>query len=124
MGLCESGAVFQWIVAQTLAHCKGTIAYLDDILVFGATKEEHDTNLEAVLACLAKKDFWLQMSKCQFAVSSMSFLGHIISSDGIKPDPKNMQSIVDAPNPKTVTEVKSWIGMVSHYLDFFPDIHC
>ncbi len=50
MGLNDSGAVFQWLVAQTLAGLKGTVAYIDDILIYGATQEEHDANLEAVLA--------------------------------------------------------------------------
>ncbi len=63
-GLSESGSVFQWSVAQTLAGCKGTAAYLDDILIFGATKEEHDVNLNVTLALLAAKNIRLQMPKC------------------------------------------------------------
>ncbi len=62
MGLTNSGAVFKWLVAQTLAGVKGAVAYIDDILIYGATKEEHDTNLEEVLSRLVAKDFRLHMS--------------------------------------------------------------
>ncbi len=79
-------------------------------------------NLEEVLSHLAVKDFHLHMSKCQFTVSKLTFHDHIISNEGIELDPKNVQPIHDAPAPKTVLEVKGWLGMVGHYSNFFPDL--
>ncbi len=69
-----------------------------------------------------QKKTHLHLSKCQFTVSKLTFLGHIISSEGIEPNPKNVQLILDAPAAETVFEVKSWMGMVGHYSDFFPDL--
>ncbi len=77
-------------------------------------------NLEEVLSQLAVKDFCLLMSKCHFMVPKL--LGHIISSERIELDPNNVLPILDAPAPTTIPEVKSWLGMVRHYLDFFPDL--
>ncbi len=122
MGLTESGAVFQRLVAETLTGLKGVITYLDNILVFGATKEEHDANLDAAFSRLASKDFRLQLKKCEFTVSTITFLGHVISGDGIEPDQKNVQPILSAPTLTTETQVKSWISMVGFYSDFLPDL--
>ncbi len=122
MGLTDSGVVFQQLVAHALTGVKGAVAYIDDILIYRATKEAHNANLDAVLSWLAVKDFHLHLSRCQFAISKLTFLGHIISSEGIEPDPKNVQPILDAPAPSTILEVKSWMGMVRHYSDFVPDL--
>ncbi|MCP4539773.1 MAG: RNA-directed DNA polymerase, partial [Chloroflexi bacterium] len=81
MRLTDSVSVFQQLVSQTLARCKGAVAYIDDILIFGATQEEHDANLEAVLRKLAEKDFRLQMGKCRFSVPELTFVGHTILAD-------------------------------------------
>ncbi|GFS11316.1 integrase core domain protein [Elysia marginata] len=81
MGLKDSASVCQRLVSQTLAGCPGTIAYINDILVFGSTQADHDHHLREALQRLESKDFRLQISKCEFSVSRINFLGHIISTD-------------------------------------------
>ena len=122
MGLKDSASVCQRLVSQTLSGCPGTISYIDDILVFGATQSEHGRNLDQTLQRLASKDFRLQLSKCEFSVTTVNFLGHIISADGIRPDPKNVKPIVDAPIPRTVKQVQSFLGMVNYYQEFVPNL--
>ncbi|GFO08307.1 DNA helicase restriction enzyme type iii r subunit [Plakobranchus ocellatus] len=76
MGLKVSASVCQRLVSQTLANCPGTSAYLDDILIFGSSRAEHDANPRLTLQRLSDKDFRLQLVKCEFAVSKVTFLGH------------------------------------------------
>ncbi len=90
MGLKDSAFVCQQLVAQTLAGCPGTLAYIDDILVFGQTLKEHDENLKLVLQKLHDNDFRLQPAKCIFGATEITFLGHIIGSGQVRPDPKNL----------------------------------
>ncbi len=120
MGLTESGAIFQWLVSQMLAGCKGVILYFDSILIYGENQEEHDLNLDAALARLADKNFHLQLAKCQFGINSVHFLGHIISSDGNLPDQENVKPILDATTPYTLSQVESFLHIVGFYSDFLP----
>ncbi len=93
MGLKDSAAAFQRRVAQTLHDCSGTIVYIDDILVFGRTKMEHDERLRKVLQRLEEKDFRVNKGKCLFGVEEVNFLGHQLSVDGVSPDYKNVSAI-------------------------------
>ena len=122
MGLKDSASVCQRLVSQTLAGCPGTIAYIDDILVFGSTQEEHDACLREALKRLEAKDFRLQTSKCAISVPEVTFLGHVISASGIRPDPKNVEPIQKAPRPTTVKQVASFLGMVNYYQEFIPNM--
>lgn len=122
MGLKDAASVCQRLVSQTLSDCSGTIAYVDDILVFGSTQKEHDYNLDECLKRLAAKDFRLQLPKCEFSVTSVNFLGHVISANGITPDPRNVKPIIDAPTPRTVKQVQSFLGMVNYYQDFINNL--
>ena len=122
MGLKDSASVCQRLVSQTLAGCPGTIAYIDDILVFGSTQEEHDACLREALKRLEAKDFRLQTSKCEISVPEVTFLGHVISASGIRPDPKNVEPIQKAPRPTTVKQVASFLGMINYYQEFVPNM--
>ncbi len=122
MGLTDSASVFQRLVSQTLADCPGCIAYIDDILIFGKTSAEHSANLQQVLQKLNDNNFRLNLSKCEFNVSEVTFLGHVISHDGIKPNPKNVDAIRNAPQPKTKRQVQSFLGMINYLREFLPDV--
>ncbi len=115
----DSAWVFQQLVSQTLARCKGAMTYIDDILIFGAIQEEHDTILLVVLQKLAEKDFHMQLGKCHFSVSELTFVRHMISEDnGISPDPKNVQPILNAPAPMNLWQLWNFLGMITHYSNF------
>ncbi|GFR61429.1 polyprotein [Elysia marginata] len=92
------------------------------MFVFGSTQADHDRHLREALQRLESKDFRLQISKCEFNVSRINFLGHIISADGITPDPKNVQPILDAPTLKTLKQVRSFLSMVNYYHDFIKNL--
>ncbi|GFS10293.1 RNA-directed DNA polymerase (Reverse transcriptase) domain containing protein [Elysia marginata] len=122
MGLKDSASVCQRFVSQTLDGCPGTIVYIDDIFVFSSTQADHDRHLREALQRLESKDFRLQISKCEFNVSRIDFLGHIISADGITPDPKNVQPILDAPTLKTLKQIQSFLSMINYYHDFIKNL--
>ena len=122
MGLKDSSSVCQRLVSQTLAGCPGTISYIDDIVIFGTSQVEHDANLRQALQRLEDKDFRLQLSKCEISVSEITFLGHIISASGVRPDPKNVDPIRNATTPRTPKQLASFLGMVNYYADFIPKL--
>jgi hypothetical protein len=123
MGLCDSASAFQQAVSSNLVGLEGVLDYIDDILVYGNNKEEHDRRLLALLERLHSRNFRFNLEKCIFGTDEVEFLGHLISgSAGIRPHPKNVQPILDATAPTTVTEVQKFLGMINYYAEFMEDL--
>ena len=101
-------------------HLKWCIIYLDDIIVFSKTPEEHIERLRGMFEKLAAAGLRLKPSKCKFCKSQVTYLGHIVSKDSIKTDPKNIEAIKNWPVPKAVTEVRSFLGFMNYYHKFIP----
>ena len=99
-------------------HLKWCIICLDDIIVFSKTPEEHIERLKGVFEKLATVGLKLKSSKCEFFKLQGAYLGHIVSKDGIKTDPKKIEAIKNWPVPKTVTEVQSFLGFTNYYRKF------
>ena len=121
-GLTNAPATFQHLMETCLGemHLKWCIIYLDDIIVFSKTPEEHIERLWGMFEKLAVAGLRLKPSKCEFFKLQVTYLGHIVSKDGIKTDPKKIEAIKDWPVPKTVTEVKSFLGFMNYYHKFIP----
>lgn len=107
-GISSGSEKFQKCMSQILEGLDGVECNIDDVLVHGATQEEHDQRLEAVLRRLSNANVTLNAEKCVFNVPSVKFLGQIVSSDGIKPDPEKVQAIIDMPHPTNLHEVRSF----------------
>ena len=101
-------------------HLKWCIIYLDDIIVFSKTPEEHIERLRGVFAKLTAAVLKLKPSKCEFFKSKVNYLGHIVSKEGIETHPKKIEAIEKWPVPKTVTEVRSFLGFTNYYHKFIP----
>ncbi len=84
---------------------KFVLVYLDDILIFSKTPEEHEQHLEMVLQRLAQHRFYAQLPKCHFALPEVEFLGHLVSAQGIKVDPRKVKIVADWPTPSNVNAV-------------------
>ena len=104
-GLTNALATFQCLMETCLGemHLKWCIIYLDDIIVFSKTLEDHIERLRGMFERLAAAGLRLKPSKCKFFKSQVTYLGHIVSKDGIETDPKKIEAIKNWPVPKTVT---------------------
>ncbi len=99
--------------------------YLDDIVIFSQTFEQHMNDLRDVLSKLRENNLKANLSKCHFCLSQLKLLGRIISERGIETDPELIEAMVKFPEPRNVTNVRSFLALCSHYRDFidhFADI--
>lgn len=118
-GLCNAPDIFQEILQSiVLTGCRGTVNYLDDILVSGKTKEEHDANLKIVMDCLKNHNVKINMDKCSIGKTSVKFLGFVISADGWSVENEKVKALQSFRRPQTQAEVKSFLGLVNYIEKF------
>ncbi|GBG88265.1 hypothetical protein CBR_g46831 [Chara braunii] len=119
-GLCNAPGTFQHAMNRIFHDYldKFVIVYLDDILVFSKTVEEHVAHLDKVLSLLRQHKFKINGEKCEFGRTRVLYLGHEISAEGLKPDDAKVASIRDWPRPQSVTEMRSFLGMTGYYRTF------
>ena len=94
------------------------IVFIDDILVYSHSREEHQEHLRVVLETLRAYKLFAKFSKCEFWLSSVSFLGHVISDEGISMDPKKIEVVRDWKRPTTMIEIESFLGLAGYYRRF------
>ena len=92
--------------------------FIDYILVYSKYRENHDTHLRVVLETLRKKQLYAKLNKCEFWLNEVSFLGHIVSKEGIRVNLKKIEVVLDWKPPRNVTEVRSFLGLVGYYKRF------
>ena len=121
-GLSNAPAVFQELMSIVLNGCNDfAIAYLDDILIFSETFEEHMFHLNNIFERLSQHGLKLKLKKCSFLQTEVNYLGFIIDKDGIKPNQEKVEAIRALPAPTCVKEVRSFVGMCSYYRRFIPN---
>ena len=118
-GVATSPAIFQGIMDKVLHGLHHVVWYLDDILISGENDEQHLENLAEVLSRLEKYGLRGQLSKCQ---DSVEYLGHEINQEGIRPLEKKVLAIKQAPAPKTVEQLESFLDMINYYGKFIPNL--
>ena len=97
---------------------KFVLIFMDDILVFSGTLEEHVTHLQSVFDILKENQLFVKESKCSFAQQSMEYLGHIISDKGVSTDPAKTAAMLHWPTPTNVTELRGFLGLTGYYKKF------
>ncbi|KAL4136459.1 hypothetical protein QTP88_008007 [Uroleucon formosanum] len=122
-GLKGAPATFQRLMNRVLNGINGSRAfvYLDDIIVIGATLQEHTTRLREVFERLRQYNLQLQPPKCEFLRKEVNYLGHVITENGVKPDPKKIECIVNYPVPDNTKKIKSFLGLIGYYRKFIKD---
>ncbi|KAL4387927.1 hypothetical protein GQ457_09G018130 [Hibiscus cannabinus] len=94
------------------------VVFIDDILGYSRTEEDHDRHLHLVLQTLLENQLYAKLSKCEFWIREFVFLGHVISTEGIRVDPKKVEAIVNWKQPTSVTEIRSFLGLAGYYWRF------
>jgi hypothetical protein len=122
-GLANSPATFQSVMNRIFApHLfKFCVVYLDDIMVYSKTPEEHYEHLRSVLQILREQKLYAKSSKCSFNKPEVKFLGHIVGRDGLKVDPAKCEVVRDWPKPIDATQVRQFIGLTNYFRKFIKD---
>jgi len=95
-------------------------AYLDDIVIFGRSWEEHLIHLHEVLHSLKAAQLTINISKCQFSRSEVHYLGHVIGEEVVKPDPQKLDAVKNYPQPDSTKDVRTFLGLAGYYRRFVP----
>ena len=121
-GISSAPEHFQKRMNEILSGLPGALCLIDDILIYGSTQAEHDKNLQAVLERIQSAGVTLNKEKCEFGKTIIKFLGHIISPEGISPDPQKTIAVKNMKQPSNVPELRRFLGMVNQLGKFSPNI--
>ena len=119
-GLTNAPAAFMDLMNKVFGPYleKFVIVFIDDILVYSGSLEEHVEHLRTVLHILKERQLYAKFSKCQFGLDKVPFLGHVILAEGISVDPQKIEAIVNWKPPTNVSEVRIFLGLTSYYRKF------
>ena len=119
-GLCNAPATFQRLMERCMGelNLRDCLIYLDDIIIFSSTFEEHLERLQAVFKNLERHNLKLKPSKCEFFKECVTYLGHVVSADGIQTDPSKTEAVKNWPVPKNTKAVRKFLGFTGYYRRF------
>jgi hypothetical protein len=116
-GLTNAPAYFMYLMNKVFMEYldKFIVVFIDDILIFSKNEEEHDEHLRLVLQKLRENQLYAKLSKCEFWLKEVLFLGHIISEGGISVDPSKVESVLSWNTPQNVSDIRSFLGLAGYY---------
>ncbi|KAI3503681.1 hypothetical protein L1887_32130 [Cichorium endivia] len=119
-GLTNAPAAFMDLMKRvcSLMLDLSVIVFIDDILIYSKTKEEHERHLREVLETLAREKLYAKFSKCEFWLDEVQFLGHVVNKEGIKVDQAKVEAVKQWEVPKTPSEIRSFLGLAGYYRKF------
>lgn len=122
-GLKNAPAIFQRALDDILREHIGKrcFVYIDDIIIFSKDEDTHLRDVQLIFETLERANMKVQMEKCEFLKKEVEFLGFVISDDGIKTNPKRVEAILKIPPPKTLKELRSFLGLTNFYRNFVQD---
>ena len=121
-GVSAAPSIFQRTIEGVLQGIPNVCVYLDDILITGKTNSEHLMNLHAVLTRLEEAGMRLKRNKCSFLLPKVEYLGHAISADGLQPTNGKIRAITQAPVPRDVKQLRSFLGLINYYGKFIENL--
>eukprot|EP00731_Ephydatia_muelleri_P032552 Em0024g96a len=121
-GICSAPEHFQKRMSKILAGLEGVLCQMDDVLVFGRDKEEHNARLIAALNRIRDAGVTLNREKCEFEKGKLLFLGHVIDQHGIQADPEKTSAIEGLSSPSNITELRRFLGMANQMGKFSPNL--
>lgn len=122
-GLTNAPAAFMDLMNRVFKPYldKFVVVFIDDILIYSKSREEHEQHLKIVLQILREHRLYAKFSKCEFWLESVAFLGHVVSKEGIRVDTKKIEAVEKWPRPTSVTEIRSFVGLAGYYRRFVKD---
>ena len=99
-------------------HWETCLVYIDDIIIMGKDFDEHVRNVAHVFQQLREAGLKLKPTTCKLFQEKVTFLGHVVSARGVEPDPQKISCIATWPEPETLTEMRSFLGLASYYKNF------
>ncbi|WVZ80465.1 hypothetical protein U9M48_027936 [Paspalum notatum var. saurae] len=122
-GLTNAPAFFMYMMNSVFMNelDKFVVVFIDDILIYSKSEEEHKEHLRIVLTRLREHKLYAKFSKCAFWLKEVSFLGHILSEKGVPVDPSKVRDVLNWKQPETVTEIRSFLGLAGYYRRFIKD---
>lgn len=119
-GILSASEIFQREIGSILEGIEGQAHAQDDIIIWGRNEKEHEERLQNVVKAIEKSGLKLNKAKCQFGLSEVTYLGHKLTSDGIKADEDKIKAIKDYPHPKNKEELQRFLGMTNYLAKFVP----
>ncbi|KAL4037670.1 hypothetical protein IC575_001270 [Cucumis melo] len=122
-GLTNAPTVFMDLMNRVFKDLLDTfvIVFIDNILIYSKTEAEHEEHLHPVLETLRANKLYAKFSKCEFWLKKVTFLGHVVSSEGISVDPAKIEAVTSWPRSSTVSEIRSFLGLAGYYRRFVED---
>jgi hypothetical protein len=122
-GLTNAPAYFMYLMNKVFMEYldRFIVAFIDDILIFSKTMEEHEEYLRLVLEKLRSNQMYAKFSKCEVWLTEDAFLGHVISAGGVSVDPSKVKDVLNWMSPTTVSEIQSFLGLAGYYRRFIKD---
>ena len=122
-GLKSSPAIFSHLLDIVLSGLKWhfVLVYIDDVIIFSKSFNEHLDHLDKIFKRLSKANLMLSLKKCQFAFIKLKYLGHVAGKNGLEPDPDKVKAITEFPQPRTIRNVREFLGMVGYYRRFIKE---
>jgi hypothetical protein len=119
-GLTNAPAYFMYMINKVFMEYldKFIVVFIDDILVYSRNEEEHERHLRLVLQKLRHHKLYAKLSKCEFWLKQVAFLGHVISKGGISVDPSKVQGVLSWKAPTSVSDIQSFLGLAGYYQRF------
>ena len=119
-GLTNAPATFMYLMNRVFKQYLDLfiIVFIDDILIYSRSEEEHASHLRVVLQTLKDRQLFVKFSKCEFWLQSVAFLGHIVSSEGIRVDLQKREALKQWPRTTSATDIRSFLGQTGYYRRF------
>ena len=119
-GLTNAPAAFMDLMNRVFKDYldKFIIVFIDDVLIYPRSREEHEEHLRIALRILKQNELYAKFTKCEFWLEKVHFSGHVVSKEGIAVDPAKIEAVSKWPAPKNVTEIRSFLGLAGYYRRF------